>query len=170
VGLVRTPHPEEQSDSLDHYEVFVVDELGALHTVASMFERVRAVRIVRELVREFDADVLDDEMIVATSALLRVGPHGEWFELHGSKVGLREHPITRRIFHRLVRHRLAEPGATLSRGLLFGVGWPGREIESSNIDRLVVDEIWRLRKLGLADYLETRQQGFRLAPDLDIEE
>jgi tetratricopeptide (TPR) repeat protein len=99
---------------------------------------------------------------------LTLGPDGRWFELDGRRVDLHRHPVMRRVLAALVEQRKTTPQQRLSVDDLLQAGWPGEHMDPASGARRVYVTISRLRKLGLGDVLEHYDEGYALAPDLEV--
>ena len=118
--------------------------------------------------REGDAEELSDALVDASwqtpERALVVGPEAAWFRAHqgGEPIHLLRHRTMRLLLDRLVALRLDAPGVALSVDEAFSVGWPGeRAIPGARQNRVYV-MMHRLRKLGLADLLLGRDDGYLL--------
>jgi hypothetical protein len=88
-------------------------------------------------------------------------PGGEWVSL------ARRHAL-RRIAFALVNERLARPGSAVPQMDLIEAGWPGeRTLRTAALNRFHFSLVC-LRKLGWADILQTRQQAYRLDPNMPL--
>ncbi len=75
---------------------------------------------------------------------------------------------SRRIVRALAEQHRARPGETLTVWDLLEVGWPGeRPLPEAGANRVYV-ELNRLRKLGLRDWIERFDAGYRLMPRLTV--
>lgn len=104
----------------------------------------------------------------ATSArqpLMVVGPEARWFRvLDREPVHLLKSRAARLVLFRLVKKRLEAPGHALSLDALFEAGWPGEKIARAAAANRVHVTLTKLRQLGLAGLLQSRDDGFLLDP------
>jgi hypothetical protein len=68
-----------------------------------------------------------------------------------------------------VTRRLSDPGAATNAVALLELGWPGERVRHESGMLRVYTAIRRLRALGLADALETRDDGYLLSPRVVFE-
>ena len=98
---------------------------------------------------------------------LRVSRDLHWIESPDRQMG----DLSRRaVLRRVLRCLLAAPhGRVVTRAALLEAGWPGEKI----LPRAASNRLWvalsTLRRLGLADVLETGRGGYRLAADVRVE-
>jgi len=75
----------------------------------------------------------------------------------------------KRILAHLARRREERPGEGIDAMALFDVGWPGeRALPEAALHRVYVT-LARLRKLGLGDLIVTRDDGYLLSTDVEVE-
>lgn len=100
---------------------------------------------------------------------LVVGRDARWLTLpDGRRLSLLRYGPLRRILDRLVAERLDGEGRGLSAEALIEAGWPGeRMLHSAGLLR-VYTAVRRLRRLGLAQALLTRDDGYVLDPDVPV--
>ncbi len=105
----------------------------------------------------------------AAEAQWIVGPEGRTLTApDGTKLDLARHGSLRRVLLALVDARLERPGQALSAEAVLAAGWPGeRVLHEAGLLR-VYSAIRRLRRLGFAEGLVTRDDGYLLAPDLPV--
>jgi hypothetical protein len=102
----------------------------------------------------------------AALPVLVVGPEARWFRVgEGAPVRMEKSRSARLILTRLTELRVASPGRGLPLGALFEVGWPGERIARSAAKNRVYVTLTKLRQLGLAGLLLSRDDGFLLAPE-----
>lgn len=87
----------------------------------------------------------------------------------GERVDLVRHGALRRVLEALVAHRLARPGHALGVQEVIALGWPGEKVLHQAATLRVYTAVRRLRKLGLASELVTRDDGYLLDPALPVE-
>lgn len=96
---------------------------------------------------------------------LEVASDGRWFRAHdGPTVDLGRRSVPRRLLAALAAARERSPGAALSREQLLAAGWPGEKMRPDAADKRLRTAIWGLRKVGLAPFLLTRDEGYLLDP------
>jgi len=96
--------------------------------------------------------------------VVEVGEALEWVRVGDAETSLARRPLLRRLLGRLVGAHEELPGLAVSADALREAGWPGdRARPESAANRLYV-AIATLRKLGLADVLQTAEGGYRLDP------
>ncbi|MBX3206595.1 MAG: sigma 54-interacting transcriptional regulator [Labilithrix sp.] len=102
---------------------------------------------------------------------LRISPNGDSFRIASSPtISLARSGALRRVLLRLAQHRGVPQGdGAVSSDALFAAGWPGeRAVEQSAKGRLRT-AIWALRRMGLHDLLVTRDDGYAIAADVEID-
>ncbi len=87
----------------------------------------------------------------------------------GEAIDLARHGALRQVLDALVTRRLAEPGTALSASALLAAGWPGERVRHESGMLRVYSIIRRIRALGLADALVTRDDGYLLDPHVRFE-
>ncbi|MFT3770384.1 MAG: tetratricopeptide repeat protein [Minicystis sp.] len=101
----------------------------------------------------------------AAPPLLVVGPEARWFRVRdGEPVRMLKARAARLMLFRLVRCRLEAPGRALPLDALFEAGWPGERIPRQAAANRVHVTLTKLRKVGLAGLLLSRDDGFLLDP------
>jgi predicted ATPase len=96
-------------------------------------------------------------------AALVVGDDGRWFRLSEQReVNLSRRAALRRILAALARQRVAAPGVALPLDVVLEAGWPGERVSTEAGAARVYNAIQRLRRLGLAAVLCTRDDGYLL--------
>jgi hypothetical protein len=99
----------------------------------------------------------------------RIGVHARWIETpDGTRTSLVRHGSARRVLDALVTKRLTAPGLTLGPEALLEAGWPGERVRWESGLLRVYTAIRRIRKLGLHDVLVTRDDGYVLAPNVEL--
>ncbi|NUP05766.1 MAG: AAA family ATPase [Polyangiaceae bacterium] len=97
---------------------------------------------------------------------LVVGPEARWFGLRDSTVvHLPRSRALRLVLFALARNRIHRPGAALSTQQLIVEGWPGERIHPKAAANRLYVTLTKLRRLGLADILQSRDDGFLLDPN-----
>jgi hypothetical protein len=92
---------------------------------------------------------------------------GRWLEdAHGDRVTLGRRGALRRMLLALVARRVDEPGRATSVAELVEAGWPGDRARFDSAQARVYTSVQRLRALGLAGVLVTRDDGYLLDPDV----
>lgn len=99
---------------------------------------------------------------------LVVGAEGRWFELDGETMQLGRRGALRLLLARLTDARLRAPGKGVPLHEMFEAGWPGENIQHESAAARVYTAVQRLRGLGLASALITRDDGYLLDPALDV--
>lgn len=87
----------------------------------------------------------------------------------GEAIDLARHGALRQVLDALVTRRLAEPGVALSASALLAAGWPGERVRHESGMLRVYSIIRRIRALGLAEALLTRDDGYLLDPQVRFE-
>lgn len=96
---------------------------------------------------------------------LVVSPDGRWCRLpDGREVSFRRGRALRLMLARLVAERLGMPGRALPLAALFESGWPGEKATGDARENRVYVGLSRLRKLGFAGLILSRDDGFLLDP------
>jgi predicted ATPase len=99
------------------------------------------------------------------SRALVVSPDGRWCRLpDGREVSFRRGRALRLMLARLVAERLESPGRAIPLAALFESGWPGEKAAGDARENRVYVGLSRLRKLGFAGLVVSRDDGFLLDP------
>jgi tetratricopeptide (TPR) repeat protein len=101
---------------------------------------------------------------------LRVGPDVMWFVVDTQQEDLARKGAMRRILQALVTAHTANPGIALSADALVAAGWPGERVLPEAASTRLRTAISALRKLGLRDIIQTRDDGYILAATVVIEQ
>lgn len=127
---------------------------------------------LRLLARELSLpDEATDPPRVAPSAapVLVVGPEARWFRVGDREpVRLLKSRAARLILFRLVRERSAAPGNALPLAELFQAGWPDERIAAKAASNRVYVTLTKLRHLGLAGLVLSRDDGFLVDPEATV--
>lgn len=100
---------------------------------------------------------------------LVVGAEGRWFDAGGDEpMQLGRRGALRLILAHLTAARIATPGRGVSLDEVFAAGWPGERIQPESAAARVYTAVQRLRGMGLAGALITRDDGYLLDPALDV--
>ncbi len=92
-----------------------------------------------------------------------------WLELPGGKrVDLRRRAVQRRLVERLVRERLASPGAPVAPLDLVAAGWPGEKLSESSAQNRLHVALAALRADGLRDWLRREPGGYALDASVEV--
>lgn len=93
-----------------------------------------------------------------------------WFMMpDGQVVDCGRHKLLRRLLYTLASARLHRPGQCLARGELVAAGWPGERILPRAAANRMHVALFRLRRMGLGDWLEHVADGWRISPSLEIQ-
>src|SRR5262249_24604333 len=94
-----------------------------------------------------------------------VAKSGRWFQVVGQeKIPLQKRRTLRRLLMRLAAHRAAAPGKALPLETLFEAGWPGEKVNPELAANRVYTALWMLKKMGLKDLIQSRDDGYLLDP------
>ena len=104
----------------------------------------------------------------APSPTLTVARDGARLEIEGRAVDLARRGALRRLAVALARERLERPGSPLDVPRMLAAGWPGERMRPESGAARVYMAVRRLRGLGLGPWLQTRDDGYRLDPTLDV--
>ena len=105
----------------------------------------------------------------ALSRSLAVAEDATWLQLPGgARVDLKRRAVHRRLVERLVRERLASPGAPASVADLVAAGWPGEKLAESSAQNRLHVALAALRADGLRDLLKREPGGYLLDPAIDV--
>jgi DNA-binding response OmpR family regulator len=97
-----------------------------------------------------------------SSLRLRVHRQGLWFQVSREPpVSLEKHAILRRLLVELAQAHSA--GRVISRHELVVRGWPDERVLEGPANNRIKVALSQLRRLGLADVLETAPGGYRLS-------
>ncbi len=98
-----------------------------------------------------------------------VGPESRWVcPPRGQPLDLTRRGSLRRVLEALVTRRLESPGLAWSANALLEAGWPGDRVRHEPGMMRVYSVIRRLRALGLADLLLTRDDGYLIDPAVTV--
>ncbi len=104
-----------------------------------------------------------------TRGPLVIGPRALWFRLgEAPAVDLTRRASLSRLVDHLARERLTNPGRTSSWTVLLAAGWPDERVLAMAGATRVRVAVATLRKLGLADVLETRGDGYLFADQVAV--
>ncbi len=154
--------------------------LGAIVDVA-LGDTTRA-RSAREGASAYDSEdvraalrVLDARLPAVpcdmTGEVLSVGPDVRWFTPpNGERVELLRRQALRLMLRELIARHASNSTAAMTIADLFAAGWPGEKIADNSAANRVYVSISRLRKLGLGDRIQSRDDGFLLDPRLTVKE
>ena len=105
----------------------------------------------------------------APANALTIGSSGRWFRTPGGEtVSLHRRRTLSRIVDALARRREADPGKPMSWAELQSAAWPGEKLVKDAGAHRVRVAVSSLRKLGLAEHLLTRGDGYLLATDCPL--
>lgn len=105
------------------------------------------------------------------ASVLVVGPEARWFRVGDERsVRLQKSRAARLILARLARERIDAPGRGLALEALFAAGWPGEQALASAARNRVYVTLTRLRQMGLAKLIQSRDDGFLLDPEAAVVE
>lgn len=91
---------------------------------------------------------------------LSIAPDGSRFEAPGHPpCDLSTRPVLARVLE-----ALATAEAPLSAAELASATWPDERLVGDSGERRIRSAVWKLRRLGLAEYLRTTPQGYQIAP------
>jgi predicted ATPase len=106
----------------------------------------------------------------APSAVWKVGEGARWVQAPGGpRVDLSRHGSVRLALDALLVRRLAEPGVATPATSLLELAWPGERVRHESGMLRVYTAVRRLRAIGLADVLETRDDGYLLSARVTFE-
>lgn len=100
---------------------------------------------------------------------LRFGPALMWFVVENQQKNLARKGAMRRILQALVAAHTTTPGVALSPDALVAAGWPGERMLPEAASTRVRTAISALRKLGLRDIIQTRDDGYVFASTVVVE-
>jgi len=104
-----------------------------------------------------------------TAASMVVGFEGRSLTLaDGQSHDLTRHGPLRRMLWALAVAKNGQPGIAMSTLDLVAAGWPGEKMKHEAATLRVYTTVRRLRALGLADALVTRDDGYLLDPELPL--
>jgi predicted ATPase len=104
-----------------------------------------------------------------TAPLLRVGRDTMWFVIDDHHEDLARKGAMRRILHALLIAHVETPGAAISADALIAAGWQGERLLAEAASTRLRTAISALRKLGLRDVIQTRDDGYAIARGVMIE-
>jgi len=87
----------------------------------------------------------------------------------GAQIDLSRRGPVRRLLDALVAKRIDAPGTALTADALLDAGWPDERMKHQAGMLRVYTAVRRLRKLGLAGVLVTRDDGYLLDPRVAFE-
>jgi len=128
------------------------------------------VRLSKRLVRAFHAGAMSvpsAEGVVIPENQLIIGEEARWLILpDGEKLDLQRRGPLRRIL--FVLGQVHAEGKALDVHELIEAGWPGEKIHPESGAARVYAAVRTIRKLGLEPWLQTRDDGYLLDPELSI--
>ncbi len=95
---------------------------------------------------------------------LMIGPEARWFRIAEREVSLERRRNLRLIVEALARLRSERPGAGIGVRELFAEAWPGVIATSESSAHRVYVAIAELRRMGLAEILVAREEGYLFDP------
>lgn len=96
-------------------------------------------------------------------------PEAVWFEVgEGSRVMLGRRGSLRRVLLALFAAHRERPGKSTSGEVLVAHGWPDERIRAESSSARLRVTIATLRKLGLRDLLQTRDDGYLIDPEVEL--
>jgi predicted ATPase len=105
----------------------------------------------------------------ARARAICVAENATWLELPGGKrVNLERRAVHRRLVERLVRERVAQPGAPIALADLVAAGWPGEKLAESSAQNRLHVALATLRADGLRDLLKRETGGYLLDPAIEV--
>ena len=129
-----------------------------------------ALLIVRQV--PLDAKGPATEAIATANHSVRglvVGADARWFQpLGGAQVNLGRRGPLRRVLLELAQQRVASPGVGVPLDRVIAAGWPAEKMLHEAAVARVYTTIQRLRALGLANVLLTRDDGYHFDPAIDV--
>jgi predicted ATPase len=135
------------------------------------------VRLARILLARDLSDLLDASPVSAEPACppaapgdaLVVSASGRWFSPpHGPRVSLTTRHALRLILRSLADQRETSPGTPLDVAALLRAGWPGEHVLHDAGTSRVYTAVAQLRREGLRDILQRRDDGYLLDPHVAI--
>jgi hypothetical protein len=94
---------------------------------------------------------------------------GRWLSIaDGERILLGRRGALRRMLLALAERRLADPGRAISVVEMVAAGWPGDRARFESAQARVYTSVQRLRALGLAGVLLTRDDGYLLDPEVPL--
>lgn len=167
VALALAGHRRDadETDEMQAYLERAGEQFRALdEDELESFEEKIAYRTLASAVDEWDGLAEGD---TETEAIV-LGPEARWLELgDGERLDFSRRGPMRRLVLALVESH-GDSGASLSTYELLEEGWPEQNLSPDSGVNRVYTAISRLRDLGFDEYLETDDEGYFLAPDLDI--
>jgi len=143
--------------------IVVVDDLGGTHVALTAYQA--GVQSVRWTDMKPIADGTGETHAVPEDALV-ISDDGRWFQPPGAgRVLLMRRRSLRLVLRRLLEERLIRPGSALSVDDLLEAGWPGERVLPHAGAARVYVAVSTLRKLGLREFLVSRDDGYLLDPD-----
>ncbi len=113
------------------------------------------------------ADAVGREKPTVDTSAWTFGPESRWVRPpEGESLDLARHGALRRVLDALVTRRLETPGVAWSANALLEAGWPGERVRHESGMLRVYTVIRRLRALGLASALVTRDDGYLISHDV----
>lgn len=125
--------------------------------------------VARSQDARFAARLLERAVGASSPPALVVASDGATFRVREeAPVALGRRANLRRILVALAKHRLERPGAALAADVLLARGWPGERVLAEAGGTRVRVAIATLRRLGLAPFLLTDQDGYLLDPRVGV--
>ncbi len=124
---------------------------------------------VDDAVRASSSDVRRAIRHADMRSVARVAVDGRSVHWHDRDIQLGRRSAPRRLLVALVEARIDHPGMALGHETLIEAGGPGERMLVEAARKRLRTAIWTLRKLGLDALIMTRDDGYLLDPQLDIE-
>jgi hypothetical protein len=106
---------------------------------------------------------------VAGEEALTIGAEARWFQTwQAERVNLGRRGPLRRVLLKLAEQRVDAPGVGVPLDAVIASGWPGEKMLHEAALARAYTTIQRLRALGLANVLLTRDDGYLLDPDARV--
>jgi hypothetical protein len=101
---------------------------------------------------------------------LVIEPDGSAFRVPASTsvVELPGRSTLKRMLLALAEHHEREPGGALSDSELVALVWPGERLAARAATNRLHNALSTLRRLGLKEWIERNEAGYRLRPDLVV--
>lgn len=127
-----------------------------------------ALRTIDDVAARARLDTLARKLACSARVSLVVRDEGRSVSVDGKVVDLGRRGALRRLVLALVRCHRDGAAHALDVPAMVEAGWPGERMRPESGAARVYMAVRRLRALGLAQVLETRDEGYRLAPDVDV--
>jgi predicted ATPase len=130
--------------------------------------QLRMALVVAEAMRQ-QQTAAEGRVTPTSEQVLTIGAEGGCFSLGGERIDLSRRRILRRLLRRLAQQRRDAPNVSVAASELIEAGWPGQRVSAKAGSNRLRNAISTLRRLGLGDALQSRREGYLIAPEVPVQ-